>query len=442
LTIPEIVRLLVFCFTFAIAISIGEIGFGAPIEGFGATASGGSNPCVVTSLADPTETGKVTLRDCLRNPGNLVTFSVGGVIQPLQSLDIPSLTTLDGALAPSPGITLDGSRMSYPAGSDKAVIQIKGSAGIRSDILIRSIRIVENITGDGIEIWGVPGSGSVRRVAIDQVTLIDCSDENISVYADAQDVTVQWSLIGYTVNRGIHPYSMLVAGGPPSPQRISIHHNLFVYGDQRNPQVDKATFVDVRNNVVRHWTNYGGRFRDGAEANFVANDYYTNDSSLGQKAFIVVPLNESSTLPPAGPIYVSGNLIPQQSGVSSLGLASVPYSVAAVTTDPADTLEARLLPTVGSPIRDAVDRALIEYARVYTSSTPVTPTPTPTSPVPTVLPTQSPSPSSSSQTVSESEVMEPTTMISGGCGFLSVNVGQLMILCMALALLTAKRTLY
>lgn len=339
------------------------------IEGFGAGATGGTAPCVVTSLAD---SGSGTLRACLSQSGRNITFDVAGTIRPADRYVVPSSTTIDGLSAPAPGITIDGSAVP----GDRDIFRIVASPGqVTSNIVIRHIRVA-GVTGsnnDAFSLWGMDGNpaGLVRDVAISHVSLRDATDGDIDFAGNVQNVTLQWSIIGYTPAAAsrVHNYSNLLASSP-GPRNISIHHCVYVRGQQRSPQADKTTVLDFRNNVVRHWNNYGARFRDGTTANFVNNDYYTSFTSKGQKALIVVPLNESASTPDAGPIWVRGNLIPQQPGHESLGLATAPYSAAPVATDPADGLEALLLASVGPRDLDAADRELLDAARVYSQGSP------------------------------------------------------------------------
>jgi hypothetical protein len=67
------------------------------------------------------------------------------------------------------------------------------------------------------------------------------------------------------------------------PTRITLHHNLLLLGQQRNPQISREgdaaareTTVDMRNNVVWNWGFGYGRFvMFGPWVNVVGN-YYEN----------------------------------------------------------------------------------------------------------------------------------------------------------------------
>src|SRR5262249_30525556 len=85
---------------------------GAGYPGFGFKTTGGAGRPVftVTTLAD---SGPGSLRAALskaERQGGTIRFAVGGEIVLGSGLDIPNNTTVDGASAPAPGITLRGER--------------------------------------------------------------------------------------------------------------------------------------------------------------------------------------------------------------------------------------------------------------------------------------------------------------------------------------------
>jgi pectate lyase len=300
-------------------------------EGFGATTAGGSGGAVVevTSLAD---SGPGTLRAALKSNNVRIVFKVAGTIFLQSRLELRgrSYITVDGSTAPAPGITIYGN-----------MFYIRRS----HDIILTHLR-VRNAVDNGILLW----DGSYN-VVIDHCSVTDSGDENIDITEDTHDVTVSWTLIGDTRRDSFlrHTKGMLVASfSQPPAMNVSIHHNLFVNLEQRNPQMSTAGLFDIRNNVIRNWGSYGIRIRQEAWGNIVNNVFET---LLKPKQAVI--LGDDS-----GPVYISGNLGPGSVDVNLLSTADDPFAVAPVTTSPASAVKDLVLPSVGAWPRDAIDAAL------------------------------------------------------------------------------------
>jgi pectate lyase len=323
----------------ALALALGLVGLVqgqdlTPLEGFGATTPGGSGGTVikVTSLAD---SGPGTLREALARGDNLtVVFEVGGTIALQSPLEIrgQAFITIDGASAPSPGITLSG----------------QGLVVIEShDIIVQYIRVHDSAE-DGI---------SIRRgtsyVVIDHCSTTNATDENMAITADATDVTVSWSILGDTRDTSfdLRTKGMLIAafnGGVVT--RVSVHHNLFINEYQRSPDVSTPGVVDVRNNVIMNWRVYGVEMTNGAMGNIVNNVFATD-----YKPYRAVFLKDD-----AGPTYIAGNLGPGTTDVNALSTTATAFEVAPVTTHAAAEVEEVVLDGGGAFPRSAVDAALTQ----------------------------------------------------------------------------------
>ena len=101
-------------------------------------------------------------------------------------------------------------------------------------------------------------------------------DENSSCYGWVTDVTYQWCIFGEARANGqnhAHAKGFLASGGPPYPDRLSFHHNLFAHNPDRSPKIQYAT-ADIRNNVIYNWhVNNSSKFFENAKINLVNNIY-------------------------------------------------------------------------------------------------------------------------------------------------------------------------
>jgi hypothetical protein len=134
--------------------------------------------------------------------------------------------------------------------------------------------------------------------------------------------------------------------------------------DGIDPEGQPGPLVDIRNNVIYNWGSgfaYGGEF---ANMNFVGNYLKPGPSStrLGW-------LFEVSG--PAGRIFVSGNHVDGQTGITdnnasgvNMGVVNNEFSVVAVPTQTAAAAYSSVLDSVGaSKARDAVDMRIVNDVR-------------------------------------------------------------------------------
>ncbi len=302
-----------------------------PLEGYGTGTPGGSGGTAyeVTSLAD---SGPGTLRDALASSNRNVTFAVGGTIELESTIRISgSYITIDGTTAPYPGITITAEN----PGVTGALLDLKDC----HDIIVRNIRICDAPDPslvDNLRIWD-----GAYNIVIDHCSLRRGGDGCLDISDRAHDVTVQWCIIAETVKNSLIRTDLY---------NLSLHHNLYASGDERNPQLDDADNVDMVNNVICDWAgNYGTRIRDGATANLVNNYYLATPRSDEHDAVVI---NSD-----AGGVYMSGNIMPASCG--ACGTTGTRYPAPAVTEmGPTDALAA-VLDEAGAWPRDAEDASYI-----------------------------------------------------------------------------------
>ncbi len=259
---------------FALALSIESKGASSSfpvIQGFGAKTRGGNGRAMVrvTNLNDA---GPGSLRDAVSRGNRTVVFDVGGEIT-VGSKYIEVLgafVTIDGSTAPPPGITIKNGG-----------IRISGNKGAH-DVIVRSIRI-RNAPADGVQIFS-----AAYNVVIDHVAIHGSGDGNLDVTDGSRDVTISWSIFAAPLSRK----SMLIKN---NPSRITLHHNIFVKGQTRNPQVsidqavtaDTDITLDMWNNLIFDWgAGYGTLIRNRARANIV-NNFYSSNGGDKEDALII-----------------------------------------------------------------------------------------------------------------------------------------------------------
>ncbi|MCE3240148.1 MAG: pectate lyase [Deltaproteobacteria bacterium] len=336
---------LVFCTSFV------SLAAALSYQGFGANALGGEGRAVyrVTNLND---SGPGSLRDALSQANRYIVFDVAGVVAVSSRLFVAGANiTVDGFTAPYPGITIKNYGL-----------YIDGARGAH-DVIVRGVRIqiVNNqaTVEDGIAIHGT------SNVVIDHVSVRGATDENIGIN-NARDVTISWSLLAEPLSS----HAMLIVN---RASRISVHHNLFVKAQQRNPQVsygdgsnglhDPDTTLDMRNNFVWDWgAGYGTRIRYGARANAV-NNFHASNGGDAEDALIVCKGvssdadcdNSSSNIAQA---YVAGNVSGDglTDRINNQGTVTQPFPAPLIDMTNACTAAHQILSDAGITPRDLLEQ--------------------------------------------------------------------------------------
>lgn len=390
------IRLIVF-----ILAGIPTLSWGLPAfpgaEGYGAdtTHGRGGSICTVTNLND---SGSGSLRNCLAvaTGTRIVIFRVGGTIQlssMIQILSANSNVYIAGQTAPGGGIQVRNN-----------TVRLTGGA---HDIVIRHLRFRHGGDTSGRDSLSLTGSNPPSNVVVDHSTIMWGTDENLEIIG-AYNTTIQWSI--------------MAEGGPKPPyasagtlanddflstsltQTVSLHHNLYAQNDVRNPvwnfqnRANPAPLgiIDIRNNVVARWGQFGMQFNmyhsssdpvgstnSTNQPHFnLINNYFKPGSTASNHAYIVFGLGLY------GQFYLSGNWStdncptgcsggqsqwdfsdvtsaagndPGNASKEANHTSATEFTVPAVTTTPTSQLFDLVMDNVGAtkPERDSVDERII-----------------------------------------------------------------------------------
>jgi hypothetical protein len=305
--------------------------------GFGYRATGGAGrpTFTVTTLADA---GPGSLRDALARAGETggtIRFAVAGGITLESGLDVPGRTTIDGATAPAPGITLWGART---GARGTGVVNV-----YESNVVLRGLRI-RDAGNDGVHI-APRRRRPVANVVVDHCSITNSADGGIDVTGrddlPVTDVTIVGNYLagnGGSCPKGLCGGASLATHGAT---RLSYYFNLWDRNLRRTPSVVGPDAVaDVRWNVIRDTRQGTIQIRDGARANLVDN---TLEGRRDQGAAVALW---------GGRAFVEDTPsdVTREETIGPLPVPRVPSSrpAAAVVRD------------AGAQPRDAMDRALVE----------------------------------------------------------------------------------
>ncbi len=319
-------------------------------QGYGAAATGGSTTVTVTNLND---SGTGSLRAALSATGRRVVFSVAGTIKITSALVIPSNTTIDGSTAPSPGITVTG---------------YNTSMSNSRNIIIRNMRFREDLSGPS-------GKCSLQGAPTDTVMIDHCSIEwgrwdCMEFTSNSHDITIQYCIIG----QGIDPqyFGCLIDAG----NRISIHHNLWIGNNNRNPKL-KGNCQYI-NNVVYNWGSAGGLqgghssapWKSDVQGNYFikgpssANDNWALDCTSNDQWYVsgnYLDLNKNGVLDGTGITTAQYNAL-----TVTLLSARQHFPSVAVTVDSAATAVSQAAAgQYGCQPLDSYDQTEIGYLKSY-----------------------------------------------------------------------------
>ena len=335
-------------------------------EGFGSTTPGGRGGRVLR-VSNLDDSGPGSFRAACEAEGpRIVVFDVAGTIALRKPIVVKSpFLTIAGQTAPGEGICLRDA-----------------SFGVAThDVIVRFLRVrlgdVSSREDDCIDLHH-----GARNCILDHCSATWSIDECLSTSGDVQDCTIQWCLIGESLNqskhaKGKHGYGSLARANGP----MSWHHNLWIHNDARNPRLGdnygrgSSPAFDVRNNVIY---NYGGTASGLTQGKFTAN-YVANYLRPGpsSRARTPITVGEKSELR----FFLRDNVVEGDArltadnaaffsavefgGVRQVWTVEQPFPAAPVTTWPAAEAYERVLADVGAsrPVRDAVDTRLIGHVR-------------------------------------------------------------------------------
>ena len=329
-------------------------------EGYGMFVTGGRGGSVyeVTTLAD---SGAGSLRDAVSQSNCTVVFRVSGTIELGSNLLVSGDNlTIAGQTAPGGGITLKNYGMRLD-GAD--------------NVIIRYLRVRPGDTGSDTQVDGIGFTNyGASNVIFDHVSASWGIDETFSFYG-LPNVTIQWSIISEGLMVSNHPKGPHSMGGIQNGWDTSLHHNLYISNNARNPKFNIADWwpgqnTDFRNNVVYNWgdaATHGGN--GGLTLTNVVNNYYKYGPSTdsGERSAFLAFEGGSP-----GEWYVDGNYVygyPSITADNWSGIVSasngirgdVPFSSAPVTTESAQDAYNLVLQHAGAnvPHRDVVDTRLV-----------------------------------------------------------------------------------
>ncbi|TDH18422.1 pectate lyase [Segetibacter sp. 3557_3] len=338
-------------------------------EGYGAYTPGGrgGKVYIVTSLQD---SGKGTFREACEADGpRIVVFNVSGIIDLKSPLVITKpYITIAGQTAPGDGICLKRRELNI----------------FTHDVIVRYIR---SRPGDisGAEMDAISVGKDAHDVIVDHCSANWSVDECLSPSGAIYNVTVQWCLIGQSLQKsvhqkGAHGFGSLVRG----IGGITLHHNLWINNTARNPRLGDNyneppwPTIDVRNNVMYNWEQMcSGMTGGNVSANYVFN-YLKPGPASSKRAPII--LTETSKVK----FFLEGNIVegrPQftrkpeamfeagvEKGLKLFEVVATPFKTAPVKTSSAQQAYNDVLVSVGAsrPVRDSIDALLITQVRTNT----------------------------------------------------------------------------
>ncbi|EIT74537.1 pectate lyase C [Aspergillus flavus] len=319
-------------------------------EGFGANAVGGrqGEVYVVSNLND---SGEGSLRDAVSQPGRIVVFSVGGVIEITDRIVVSKQVTILGQTAPGDGITVYGNGWSFSNADDA---------------IVRYIRIRMGKGGSsGKDAMGIADG---KNMIFDHVSVSWGRDETFSINGDVSNVTIQNSIIA----QGLETHScgglMQTDGG------VSLFRNLYIDNKTRNPKVKGVN--EFTNNVIYNWGGGGGYIAGGSDGESNVNvigNYFISGPDTSVTAF--TRGNENFHAYVETNYYDSdkdGTLNGSELGVDStnyggMNLVTEKYDYPAVASvlSPDDALTYVTKYAGASKVRDSVDTQLVAQVESY-----------------------------------------------------------------------------
>lgn len=339
-------------------------------EGFGANTPGGRAGKVlfVTTLED---SGPGSFRAACEAEGpRVVIFRVSGTIALKKAIVVTHpFLTIAGQTAPGDGICLRGNTFGVAT----------------HDVIVRYLRSRlgddTNQESDCIDVLN-----GADNVIIDHCSATWSVDECLSLSGRNANITVQWCLIGESLNQSIHKKgkhgygSLARADGP-----VTFHHNLWLHNDARNPRMgdnygrgEKFPIFDVRNNVIYDFGGAASGLTQGwLKVNYVANYIRPGPSSRARTPITVGTPSDMQ-------FFIRDNIFEgddEQTRDNSKFFSAVeidgkrqvrtveqPFATPAVKTVPAKDLIEFVLATVGAsrPKRDSVDARLVDHVRTRT----------------------------------------------------------------------------
>jgi len=190
------------------------------LEGFGRETTGGQGGEMykVTSLAD--DGAKGTLRYGVQSSGKKwIIFGVSGTITLKSKLVFKSDKTVDGRGAQ---ITIKNNTIDIPKTAQ--------------NVILNDIKVTESAPGgqdtEGMDNIGI--NDGAKRVWIHHVESSKSGDGLIDMKRGATDITISWTRLTDKPNKAM----LITATEDLKPGKVTLHHNHWLKGDDRQPKVD------------------------------------------------------------------------------------------------------------------------------------------------------------------------------------------------------------
>lgn len=332
--------------------------------GFGAKAKGGRGGAVLF-VENLNDSGPGSLRAFVEAEGpRTILFRTSGTITLKSEITVRNpFLTIAGQTAPGGGIAIkiDGK-------SDIGAINIE-----THDVIIQHLRvrpgpaIQGSVNGDAIQMLE-----NAHDVIIDHCSLSWSTDEVISGWYDACDITVQHCIISEALHDSVHqkgPHGMGMLFGDKN-KSITIHRNLLAHNNQRNPRLNpevKGRF-QVNNNVIYNWGQIASEMTDDAEVNLTGNFYKSGPSSRPERGVAVdgkvkiYPKDNISPIRPDATQPEDAIIKPWEEKMDRRKFAvSAPFSTPSLMTLSATETYEAVLTHVGAtrPKLDSVDQRIL-----------------------------------------------------------------------------------
>lgn len=340
-------------------------------EGYGANAIGGRGGRVieVTTLDD---SGPGSLRAAIEAQGpRIVVFRVAGTIELLTPLIIKNpYITIAGQSAPGGGIALKSHNM------DDAPLEIS-----TQHVVVRYLRVRPGpMSTLSHNVDALIIAREARHIMIDHCSFSWATDENISIWYNARNITIQWSIISEALLNSTHDagpqsYGLLIGDQTTD---ISIHHNLMAHNHRRNPRATGGN-IDIINNLIYNAGATPSRlFGDAVEGNPMGGyyNYIGNFIKPGPSSEFDFEVKLDVLNGGVLSAFLAQNIAPhrpdntqaEQSIVHPDGrrfMANVRWPGPFTTITPAQTAYDQVLADAGAtlPVRDDADRRLVDEVR-------------------------------------------------------------------------------
>jgi pectate lyase len=193
------------------------------LEGFAKNVSGGQGGEIysITSLDDnPSSPAKGTLRHAVKSSGKKwIVFKVSGTLNLKDKLVVSSDKTLDGRGAK---VLIRGATVDIPKTTKNVII---------SDLSFRD-SYTGSGDGEGFDAIGI--SDGARGVWIHHVLVANSGDGLIDMKRGATDITISWTRLTEKPNKAM----LITATDDKKPGKVTLHHNHWLKGDDRQPKID------------------------------------------------------------------------------------------------------------------------------------------------------------------------------------------------------------